>query len=104
MTTVQMLDDVNLAIEAAHVTAATKAIAGYVNGSYANWAMVVAKWGRSGLSLVSIDVKGLVSAGAQCLDIERFDATIASAPAWHKGTRAAGLAAKDLRFIPKLYT
>lgn len=104
MTTHEMLDDVNLTIEAAHVTKATRAIAGYVNGRYANWPAIVAKWGRSGMFLLSIDVQANPGAGAQCLDIELGDATIAQAPAWFKATQAAGKAARDLRWYPKLYT
>ncbi len=103
MTVVTMFDDVNISIEAAHLTSAVKAIAGYVNGRYANWPAIVQKWGNSGLHLLSIDVQGLVSLGAQCLDIETGDAKIGQAAAWYKGTKAAGVAARDLRYFPKLY-
>jgi hypothetical protein len=103
MTTYEMLDDVNLTVEAAHITTATHAIAGYVNGKYANWPAIVAKYGRSGKYLLSIDVQANPAAGAQCLDVEKGDATIPQAPGWVKVTRASGVAAKDLRFYPKVY-
>lgn len=103
MTTYQMLDDVNLAVEASAVTASTRAVAGYVNGKYANWPALVAKYSKTSLFLLSIDVQGNPSIGAQCLDVESGDATIAQAAGWVKTTAAAGKAAKDYRYYPKLY-
>lgn len=103
MTTYEMLDDVNLSVEAAHITAKTKAIAGYVNGDFANWPAIVAKYSKAGKFLLSIDVQGNPSIGAQCLDVEKGDAEISQAPGWCKTTRANGVAAKDLRYFPKLY-
>lgn len=103
MTLRLMLDDTNLSVEAPHAASAY-AIAGYVNGRFNNWASVVAKWGKSGKYLLSIDVLNQPSAGAQCLDVEPGDATNADAPSWVKATQAAGRAAKDLRYYPKLYT
>lgn len=102
MTEYEMLDDVNLSIEEAHASAA-HAIAGYVNGIYANWPAIVAKYGRSGKFLLSIDVQANPAVGAQALDIEKGDASIAQAPGWFKATQKAGRAAKDLRWYPKLY-
>lgn len=107
MTTKVMLDDVNLTIEAGHVTSGVYAIAGYVNGSYANWPQIVAKWGKAGKYLLSIDTRGDTSAGAQCLDVEAGDVSptnTAAVVAWVKATAAAGKAAKDLRWYPKVYT
>lgn len=98
-----MLDDVNLATLEAHASSAD-AVAGYVNGSYANWPVLVAKYASSGKHLLSIDVQNKPSAGAQCLDIEKGDAVIGDAPSWAKATAAAGKAASDLRYYPKLYT
>lgn len=103
MNTYKMLDDTNVTVEAAHVDSTIHAVAGYVNGRYANWASLVAKWGKTKF-LLSIDVANNPAAGAQCLDIETGDATIADAPGWFKATQAAGKAAKDLRYYPKLYT
>jgi hypothetical protein len=103
MTQYEMLDDVNLAL-VEPLSAGAYAIAGYVNGSFQNWPAIVAKYGKSGKYLLSIDTQGNASAGAQCLDIERFDATIGQAAAWVKATAAAGKAARDLRWYPKVYT
>lgn len=103
MTEYQMLDDVNLTVEDAHVTADTHAIAGYVNGRYANWPAIVAKYGRTNKYLLSIDVQGNASAGAQALDVEKGDAKIDQASGWVRSTRAAGIQAKDLRVFPKVY-
>lgn len=102
MTEYEMLDDVNLTVEESHASSA-HAIAGYVNGKYANWPAIVAKYSKSGKYLLSIDVQANPSVGAQCLDVEKGDATIAQAPAWTLATQAAGKAAKDLRWYPKLY-
>jgi hypothetical protein len=103
MTTHLMLDDVNLTILGLHAASAA-ALAGYVNGTYANWNELVATYSKSGKFLLSIDVANDPAAGAQCLDIESGDATIGDAPGWFKVTKAAGDAAKDLRWLPKLYT
>lgn len=102
MATYPMLDDIDLKIEEQY-SGPAHAIAGYVNGKYANWPAVVAKYSPSGKFLLSIDVAGSPSAGAQCLDIERGDATIAQAPNWFKQTQAAGKHYRDLRWYPKLY-
>lgn len=107
MTVCTMLDDVDLAIEEAHVTSQVRGIAGYVNGRFQNWPAVVARWGKSGKALVSIDVQGNASAGAQCLDVEKGDVdpgNHAAIVAWVKVTRANGVAARDLRYYPKVYT
>lgn len=98
-----MLDDTNVSTLESHASGAY-AVAGYVNGSFANWAALVGKYASSGKFLLSIDVKNAPSAGAQCLDVEKGDATNADAPGWVKATRAAGMAAKDLRWFPKIYT
>lgn len=103
MSTHEMLDDVNLSIMESRASGAY-AIAGYVNGRYSNWPAIVAKYGKSGKYLLSIDVQGNPGAGAQCLDVEKGDATIAQAPAWFKVTAANGRRARDLRWYPKLYT
>ena len=102
MTTHLMLDDVDDVILFGHANPAY-AIAGYMNGRWANWASIV-KMFPTGKFLLSIAVSADVSVGAQTLDIENGDATIAQAPAWFKGTQAAGKAAKDFRWYPKLYT
>lgn len=106
---VVMLDDIDLSIINAHFAkvdvpkGTVKAIAGYVNGKYANWPAIVQKWAASGLHMVSIDVQANSTAGAQCLDIEKGDATIGQAVAWFKATQAAGFQARDLRWFPKFY-
>lgn len=102
MTTYEMLDDVTLAVLESQAASA-HAVAGYVNGIYDNWPAIVAKYSRSGKFLLSIDVQANPSVGAQCLDIEKGDATIAQAYPWFKATQAAGKAAKDLRWFPKFY-
>lgn len=98
-----MLDDVNLAILATQASSAF-ALAGYVNGDYANWNELVDKYEPTGKFLLSIDVLNQPSAGAQCLDIESGDATVADAPGWFEQTAAAGKLANDARYYPKLYT
>lgn len=101
-----MLDDVNLSVEEAKAALAA-AIAGYVNGRFNNWPAIVAKYSKSGKHLLSIDVQGNVSAGAQCLDVEKGDidpANHALIISWVKGTMAAGRATRDLRWFPKVYT
>lgn len=103
MNTYLMLDDVNTALLEKYAGPA-HAVAGYVNGSYANWSTLVAKYAKSGKFLLSIDVANKPSLGAQCLDIETYDAVIADAPGWFKTTQAAGAKAKDFRYYPKLYT
>lgn len=100
MTDYIMLDDTNLEI-LAKKAAGAQAIAGYVNGTWANWDQVVAEYEKSGKHLVSIDVIG--DADAQCLDVERGDATPAQAPAWVQRTMEAGIKARDLRWFPKIY-
>lgn len=103
MTTYEMLDDVNLSLVEPLASGAF-AIAGYVNGRYTNWPAIVAKYGKAGKFLLSIDVQGNAQAGAQCLDVETGDAVIGQVAAWVKATRAAGIAAHDLRYYPKVYT
>lgn len=98
-----MLDDVNLGVEAQYASAAF-ALAGYLDGNYDNWNNLVAQYKTSGKYLLSIDVANNSGAGAQCLDIETGDATIADAPAWTKITAAQGALHQDARFYPKLYT
>lgn len=103
MTVHRILDDVNVSILEEHLGNAS-GVAGYTNGRYANWPAIVAKYGRSNLFLLSIDVQAVPSVGAQCLDIERFDAQLSQAPGWFKATQAAGKIARDLRWFPKFYT
>lgn len=97
-----MLDDVTLSLIEAHDGEA-HAIAGYVNGHFENWPAVVAKYSKSGKYLLSIDTQANPSAGAQALDVERFDASITQAPGWFKVTQAAGKHYRDLRWFPKIY-
>lgn len=105
MSLVRMLDDVNTTLLEQYVASDKPgAVAGYVNGKYDNYATLAAKYAPAGLHLISIDVANKPAAGAQCLDIESGDATVADAPAWFKATQAAGKAANDLRYYPKLYT
>lgn len=101
--TYQMLDDVNLTLLGQHASGA-HALAGYVNGSFANFAELVTEHGKSGKFLLSIDVSNKPGAGAQCLDIESGDAVTADAPSWFRATQAAGAKARDFRWFPKLYT
>lgn len=99
-----MLDDVNTTLLEQYIGSAKAfAAAGYVNGKWNNYPTLAAKYAKT-LKLVSIDVANDPSAGAQCLDIESGDATIADAPNWFKATAAAGKKAGDLRYYPKLYT
>lgn len=102
MTTYLMLDDVNLTLLERYASEA-HACAGYVNGGYANWNELVAKY-PSGKVLISIDTRNDPSAGAQCLDIETGDAVVSDAPSWFRKTQRAGKKANDLRYYPKLYT
>lgn len=103
LSTYVMLDDVNLALLGLHAPAA-HALAGYVNGDYANYAELAKASTSAGKFLLSIDVNADTNTGAQCLDIENGDATAADAPAWFKATAAAGAKARDFRWFPKLYT
>ncbi len=102
MTDLVMLDDTDLSILATKVSRA-QAIAGYINGSFQNWPEIVSKYAASGKHLVSIDVVAEPSKGAQCLDVERGDATVADAPGWVETTMANGRKARDLRWFPKVY-
>lgn len=103
MTTHLMLDDIYVAVEESH-DAPAFAIAGYVNGRYANWAELVKHYAGTKKFLLSITVTDETALGAQCLDIENGDATIDQAPEWVKATAKAGRAAHDLRYYPKVYT
>lgn len=97
-----MLDDINTSILGAHAGPA-HALGGYVNGLWPTWDTLVKQYGSSGKFLLSIAVNAVSNLGAQCLDIENGDATIAQTPAWAKATAAAGKKAKDDRYYPKLY-
>lgn len=96
-----MLDDANTAILFANAGPAF-ALAGYVNGKYANWPAIRKAYPTK--HLVSITVSNETALGAQVLDIETGDAVIADAPGWTRQTQAAGHKAHDLRWYPKLYT
>lgn len=98
-----MLDSIYVSTIQAHDTG-VYAVAGYVNGKYNTWDALVAAYAGTDMYLLSIDVANDPSAGAQCLDIETGDASISDAPAWTKATAAAGKAANDYRYYPKLYT
>jgi hypothetical protein len=98
-----MLDDVNVPLLAKFADPAF-AVAGYVNGGFANWATLVAEFQPRGQFLLSIDVRNDPAAGAQCLDVETGDAVLADAPGWFEATHAAGVKARDGRWFPKIYT
>jgi Putative peptidoglycan binding domain len=103
MTTHLMLDDVDVAITEAH-DAPAFAVAGYIDGIYANWDALVAHYAGTSKFLLSISVNAAdLAAGAQCLDVEPGDATVAQAPAWVKATAALGRQANDFRYYPKVY-
>ncbi|HMG62697.1 MAG TPA: hypothetical protein VK599_07095 [Streptosporangiaceae bacterium] len=98
-----MLDAVNLPALEAHAGEA-QALAGYVNGRWPTFPALVSKYGKTGKYLLSIDVQGNPALGAQALDVESGDATIAQAPGWTKETQAEGKKARDGRWFPKLYS
>lgn len=76
-------DDTNLPL----IPADAVAVAGYINGHYANYTEVLNKWPHA--HHLSIDVNG--SANADCLDIEKGDATNATAPGWVRRQKARGI-------------
>lgn len=96
-----MLDDANTTTLFANAGPAF-ALAGYVNGRYANYKQIRTAYPDK--HLVSITVSNETELGAMVLDIETGDAVIADAPGWTLKTQAAGKAHKDLRWFPKLYT
>lgn len=98
-----MLDDVDVSITESH-DAPAFAVAGYIDGLYANWNELVDHYKATNKHLVSIAVTADATLGAQALDIENGDATIAEAPNWVKLTAAAGRRTRDLRWFPKVYT
>lgn len=78
-----MYDAVNLA----NIPADATAVAGYVNGRWPTYAELAKRWPNA--KYVSIAVTA--EADADCLDIERFDATPAQAPAWVRRQLARGV-------------
>lgn len=103
LTTHLMLDDVTIPLEAPFAAAAF-ALAGYVDGRYANFSELEKEY-PSGKYLLSITVfADAGKSGAEALDIENGDATIAQAPAWFAATQDAGKQHRDHRWYPKLYT
>jgi hypothetical protein len=85
-----MYDDVNLDL----IPANAQAVAGYVNGRWANYSQVVKRWPKAKHLSIAVTAQ----ADADCLDVERGDATNADAPAWVKRQFALGV------YRPVVYT
>lgn len=81
--TTSMFDSVDIS----QIPADALAIAGYVNGHWANFNQMVLKFPKA--YHVSIDVNGSRK-DAMCLDVEAGDATIPTAVLWVKSKLAAG--------------
>lgn len=71
-----LYDDTNLSL----IPANAQAVAGYVNGRWPTYPQVVQRWPNA--KHLSIDVTG--ASNADCLDVERGDATNAHAGDWVK--------------------
>lgn len=84
MTTLFMFDDVDVHL----LPAGASAYAGYLDGSYANFAQV--KAGHPQAHLIGIAVR--TSDDGDALDVEPGDATIPQAPGWVKRQHARGAA------------
>lgn len=85
-----MYDDVNLSL----IPPNAEAVAGYVNGRWPTYPEVVRRWPKA--KHLSIAVNRY--ADADCLDVEKGDATNAEAPAWVKRQLARGA------YRPVVYT
>lgn len=90
MTNMYLYDDVTVSL----IPSNAGAVAGYVNGIYANLTALRSKFPNAHI----LDIAVTASADATCLDIETGDATNAQAPAWFKRQKARGVAR------PVLYT
>jgi hypothetical protein len=71
---ITMFDDINISL----MPKEAEAVAGYVNGHWPTYNQVVQQWPKA--KHLSIAVSS--NADADCLDVERGDATNAVAPAW----------------------
>lgn len=78
-----MYDSVNIA----EIPADAKAVAGYVNGRWPTYPKLAKRWPNA--ERLSIAVSA--AADADCLDVERYDATPEQAPAWVKRQQARGV-------------
>jgi len=78
-----MYDSVDLG----QIPADAHAVAGYVNGRWPTFPEVRRRWPKARHLSVAVSA----SAHARCLDVERFDATPAQAPAWIRRQLLAGV-------------
>src|SRR5690242_9557224 len=85
-----MFDDVQEGL----IPANAQAVAGYVNGKYANWNRVLLRFPKA----KHLSIAVTASADAECLDVERGDATNAQAPVWVKRQIKRGV------YRPVVYT
>lgn len=85
-----MFDDVTVGLDPANA----QAVAGYVNGRYANFDEVVKKFPNAKHLSISVTSTG----NAECLDVERGDATNDVVAAWVKRQSARGV------YRPVVYT
>ena len=74
-----MLDSVDVN-EIAKVDPSPAAVAGYVNGSFANFDAMVKRYPKA--HHLSISVAGITTAHARCVDVEPSDATNETALVW----------------------
>jgi hypothetical protein len=88
--TLTMYDDVTLSL----IPANAQAVAGYVNGRWANYSQVVNRWPKA----KHLSIAVTAHADADCLDVEKGDATNDQAPAWVKRQLARGV------YRPVVYT
>lgn len=86
-----MYDSVNLA----DIPSSAGAVAGYVNGKWATYPLLAAKFPKALRLSISVNAEG----DAECLDVEPLDATNAQAPEWFRRQKTLRPTHK-----PKLYT
>lgn len=85
-----MYDDVNLSL----VPSGAQAVAGYVNGRWANYPEVVRRWPNA----KHLSIAVTANADADCLDVEPGDAANADAAAWLRRQMGRGI------YRPVVYT
>lgn len=78
-----MYDDIDLSL----IPSNAPAVAGYVNGKWTTFPDVLIRWPHAKHLSISVNAEG----NAECLDVERFDATPDQAPNWVRRQLARGV-------------